>query len=119
MHFKMTKATFAREARKRYGEDAEWKDIWFQCPVCKIKTQGKEWLEFGKRGESMLAFSCIGRLKETDQNFETGKELQPVGCNYTNGGLFQLHEIEIHDEAENHIHKFFNFAHDPIKEDML
>jgi len=113
MAIRLTRAEFRQAIKDRFGKDASWPDIAFRCPMCKVETKGQEWLDYGQKGEAMLGFSCIGRLKGTDQGLET-KNRTPTGCNYTNGGLFQLHSIEVHDPDDDHIHKFFDFAVDPL-----
>jgi len=63
----------------------------FECPMCKTKQSATDLIDAGA-GDSLesvqgyLAFSCIGR-------WDSAK-----GCDWTLGGLFQLHEVEVEFE---------------------
>jgi len=75
-------------------------DILFVCPICKTEQSANQLIEAGvKRDEvpNYIGFSCIGR-------FDKSK-----GCNWTLGGLFGIHELEIIDSDGKH-HPRFMFA---------
>lgn len=60
----------------------------FVCPHCKTPQSAKDLIEVGAgkdfdEVEKYLGFSCIGRFTNDR------------GCDWTLGGLFQLHELEI------------------------
>lgn len=63
-------------------------DVTFRCVSCKTLQSAQDLIDAGA-GESMndvekyLAFSCIGRWSETK------------GCDWTLGGLFQIHKLEV------------------------
>jgi len=72
------------EAERRFGDDP--RDWLFVCPRCKTEQCAWDFYEAGVKGstiDKVLAFSCIGR-------FTDGK-----GCDWTLGGLFQIHEVEV------------------------
>ena len=83
----MTLEDFLKEASKRFGSDArKWK---FKCPHCETIQSAEDFAlldEFKDTKEdidSYVGFSCIGRFGS------------PKGCNWTLGGLFQIHRLEI------------------------
>ena len=63
-------------------------DVTFRCPSCKTLQSAQDLIDAGA-GKTMddvekyLAFSCVGRW---DKN---------KGCDWTLGGLFQIHELEV------------------------
>jgi hypothetical protein len=72
------------EAERRFGSDAMgWK---FVCPRCETEQSAADFKAAGvprERLDGQLAFSCIGR--HTDKK----------GCDWTLGGLFQIHTLEV------------------------
>jgi len=65
-------------------------DVTFQCPRCKTLQSANDLIAAGAgknldEVERYLAFSCIGR-------FDKSK-----GCDWTLGGVFQFHELEVID----------------------
>jgi len=89
---------FIEEAKRRFGDDSrKWK---FKCPQCKTVQSAEDLVAAGVSKddvERFVGFSCIGRFKEG------------VGCDWTLGGLFQIHEIEIEDE-DGKMHRHFELA---------
>jgi len=86
------------EGEKRFGKDIkQWK---FICPSCKTVQTAQDLLDAGVKKDDIdgyLGFSCIGRFAKDK------------GCNWTLGGLFQIHTFEI--ELENgHKRAVFEFA---------
>jgi len=87
-----------KEAKVRFGEKArDWK---FVCPACKTVQSIQDLLRAGVKKEDVdgyMAFSCIGRFTKDK------------GCDWTLGGLFQIHTLEV--ELENgHKRAVFEFA---------
>lgn len=80
---------------KKQGRD-RIEDATFICPQCKTIQSAQDLIDAGAGKDfdevnKYLAFSCVGRWSKTK------------GCNWTLGGLFQLHELEIVDEnGERH-----------------
>lgn len=75
------------------------KDWKFVCPQCKTVQSFNDLIEAGVSNEDaqgVIAFSCIGRYNNKEK-----------GCNWTLGGLFRIHELEI--EIEGHKRPTFEF----------
>lgn len=74
-------------------------DATFQCPKCKTLQSLRQLMEATgldrqEANRRYLGFSCIGRFN----NKETG-------CDWTLGGLFKIHELEVVDEeGKRHPH---------------
>lgn len=85
-------------ASQRFGPDPRvWK---FVCPRCKTAQSAEDLVNAGVSKddvEKYIGFSCIGRFDEAK------------GCNWTLGGLFQLHELEI-ETGDGEFHKSFDLA---------
>jgi len=79
---------FTKQAIELYGEKRRnWK---FKCPRCGTVQSGQDFLDADIKpdvAEGFIGFSCIGRVVN-------GK-----GCDWTLGGLFLLHKLEIVDDA--------------------
>jgi hypothetical protein len=76
-------------------------NLCFVCPVCGTVQSAKDLIK-AKAGktfkdvEKYLGFSCVGRfihMKPAPK--EKGTQF---GCDWTLGGLFQLHKLEVVDE---------------------
>ena len=70
-------------------------DVTFICPMCKTVQSGRDLIEAGAgknidEVEKYLAFSCVGRFTGAPSP-RTKPDGKP--CNWTLGGLFQLHEL--------------------------
>ncbi len=95
---KLTIAEFHSEL-KAQGVDRR-KDIAFVCPICKTVQSIQSLINAGVRdqdnAEHFIAFSCVGRLTGAGPH----KKGTPPGkgCDWTLGGLFQLHELVVIDE---------------------
>lgn len=81
-------------------------DLAFICPRCKTVQSAADLISVGAGSsfdevEGYLAFSCIGRWTDAGP---VDKETRPGdGCNWTLGGLFKLHDLEVVDEdGESH-----------------
>ena len=72
-------------------------DLAFICPMCGTVQSGRDFIAAGA-GETFdeierhLGFSCVGRWTEADAPRKV-----PDGnpCNWTLGGLFKLHRLEV------------------------
>jgi hypothetical protein len=92
----ITQAELCAEMERRFGPDAKaWK---FFCPMCKTPQSASDFYAAGFKpgtGEvnKYLGFSCIGRFTKAGPH-QPG---QPPGrgCNWTLGGLFQIHQMEV------------------------
>ncbi len=92
----MKLADFMKEAEKRFGSiNRKWK---FVCPICGTAQSAEDLVAVGVPKEkvgSYIGFSCVGRWTEAGphkRNDTPGK-----GCDWTLGGLFRLHKLEIED----------------------
>lgn len=79
-------------------------DLAFVCPMCGTVQSARDLiaLDAGKdfdEVEQYLGFSCVGRWTGAGSPVkDSGKP-----CNWTLGGLFQMHEVEIvTDDGEHH-----------------
>jgi len=94
-----THQNWIKEAIELYGNDPkQWK---FICPVCKTVQTIQDFIDAGVGKETIsktIAFSCIGRFTKTK------------GCDWTLGGLFRLHTLEVKFEDEEKGRPTFEFA---------
>lgn len=78
----MTVKEWEIEGEKRFGEDKrDWR---FICPRCNTVQTARDLLAAGVSNEDAkkyIGFSCVGRFTKEK------------GCNWTLGGLFQIHEL--------------------------
>ena len=81
-------------------------DITFRCPVCGTLQSARDLIAAGAGEafddvEKFLAFSCVGRWTGAGPH---RKDAPPgKGCDWTLGGLFQLHKLEVvTDDGEAH-----------------
>ena len=88
---KTTHAEWLKEAVEKFGDDAKkWE---FVCPSCKTVQTVQDFMDAEVEKETIekvIAFSCIGRFTKEK------------GCDWTLGGLFQIHELEVAFEGKNH-----------------
>ena len=101
----MTADEFLAIAEDRFGKDAkQWK---FVCPRCGTVQCGQDFIDAGiskDQAIKYIAFSCIGRL------------VDGVGCDWTLGGLFQIHQLEVIDQdGEKHPRFLIAEPEDPGK----
>ena len=117
----MTQTEFLAECQRRFGPDAKkWK---FICPACgTIQSVGQlkdAVIASGGTKEDVhgyIAFSCIGRFtKQGDAGIAAKNrgEKWDQGCNWTLGGLFQIHTFEVIMENGHHRPTFEIAAADP------
>lgn len=101
----ITAAQFHEEAKKRFGDDPfQWKLV---CPACGTVQCGEDLLKAGvtkEKLESYIGFACIGRFTgQGDKGIAAHNKGKPwtKGCNWTLGGLFQIHELEVVIDGKN------------------
>ncbi|HSX64129.1 MAG TPA: VVA0879 family protein [Pseudoxanthomonas sp.] len=78
-------------------EVLEREDLALVCPLCKTVQSARDFIQAGAGAdfesvERFLGFSCIGRFTGA-----ASARRQPDGepCDWTLGGLFQLHDLEV------------------------
>lgn len=77
----------------------------FKCPMCKTVQSITSFTRAGTdadTAEKYIGFSCVGRVTGAG-----GPRNEPDGdpCNWTLGGLFRLHDLEVvDDEGASHPH---------------
>lgn len=107
----MSAAEWRAEGERRFGADPrKWV---FVCPSCGTHQSAEDFYTKARmqRGtgalNGYLGFSCIGRWTGAgphDPNKPAGR-----GCDWTLGGLFRIHTLEVIDE-EGGRHPRFEFA---------
>lgn len=93
-----TKATITRKTmvETMKANFPSFEESVFVCPRCGTKQTPQDLVDAGA-GERIddahkyVGFSCVGRFNE-------GK----TGCDWTLGGLFQIHTLEILSDGEKH-----------------
>jgi len=81
---KFTLEEWKNKAKELFGDD--YKDWKFKCPQCGNVQSFRDFEGLVEDPSSVFYFSCIGRWKKG------------VGCDWTLGGLFRIHEVEITTE---------------------
>ncbi len=90
---RFTEKEWLDEGTKRFGENRlDWE---FECPYCSTSQTARDFLDNSEDKEEMrklissgvVGFSCIGRYVEKE-----------IGCNWTCGGLFQIHTTSVFTE---------------------
>lgn len=86
----------------------------FICPICGTVQSMASLVKAGADKATVdkyIGFSCEGRFSnvgpmpaEKDKSTKAAERRLMRGCNWTLGGLFQLHELEIEDENGSHPH---------------
>lgn len=70
------------------------------CPMCGTVQNGEDLIKAGAGQtlgdvEGFIGFSCIGRWTHGRPPPKKEERGTQVGCNWTLGGLFQFHELEV------------------------
>jgi hypothetical protein len=83
----------------------------FICPICKTVQSGMSLVKAGagafKDIQTQVGFSCVGRFTKAGPH---KKDAPPgKGCDWTLGGLFKLHTLEVADD-QGRQHPFFEVA---------
>lgn len=96
----MTRAEWMEEGRRLYGDDPrKWQ---FKCVQCgNIQSHESVTARNPDIGDtsSWIFFACEGR------------HTPGIGCDWTLGGLFQIHNLEVIDERDGKHVQCFEFAH--------
>ena len=84
----------------------------FKCPICKTIQSGQDFIDAGagktfEEVDTQLGFSCVGRHRKSGP-FQKG-DAPGKGCDWTLGGLFQFHLLEVIDD-EGRIQRSFEVA---------
>lgn len=84
----------------------------FKCPICGTIQSAQDLIDAGagldfERVQPFVGFSCIGRF--TGALPYSVRNPQGVGCDWTLGGLFQLHKLEV-EMPDGTIHRTFEPA---------
>ncbi len=99
----MTIAEFHAALR---AQDLPRERLLFKCPICGTLQSIQNFLDAGvpaDQVERYLGFSCIGRWKAAGPHKKG--EAAGRGCDWTLGGLLQLHELEVvSDDGRRHPH---------------
>jgi hypothetical protein len=75
----------------------------FRCPNCRTVQSMALLVAHGvtpDEAETCIGFSCVGRFTTPPK---------AIGCDWTLGGLFKIHELEVVD-AEGGVHPRFEIA---------
>jgi hypothetical protein len=79
------------------------RDAAFVCPMCKTVQSMRSLIIAGalpEDAETQIGFSCIGRLTGAGSH---KKGAEPGGgCNWSLGGLFRIHTLEVRFGADQH-----------------
>lgn len=82
------------------------------CPVCGTVQSMASLLANGvpeAKVETQIGFSCVGRWTNAGPATRKGKpQAGKVGCDWTLGGLFRLHKLEVVDGDK--VHPCFEIA---------
>jgi hypothetical protein len=82
-------AAFLAEGERLFGPHG--RDWAFRCPACGAAQTPAQFVALGLTEDQALSRvygSCLGRLRGATQ-----------GCDWTLGGLFQIHTLEVGDAA--------------------
>jgi len=115
---RLTVAEFMAEVERQIGHTpASERDhlrVTFVCPMCACAQDGADFVQAGAgrdwaEVETHVGFTCIGRWKKAKS-----PRARPDGkpCDWTVGGLFKVHTIEVVDE-EGTAHPMFELAPAP------
>lgn len=96
-----------QEAIKCQGVDRQ--DAAFICPMCKTVQSMRDFIAAGaeqEEAEKHIGFSCIGRKTGAGS---PRKKPDGKPCNWSLGGLFRLHEVEV-VTPDGETHPYFEVA---------
>src|SRR5262245_22038411 len=104
------------EAKQRIGAQGvtSHRHYAFKCPICETVQSMTSLVKAGAEKETVdkyIGFSCEGRFSnvgpwpaEKDRTQKANARRKIRGCNWTLGGLLQLHKLEVKDESGDHPH---------------
>lgn len=80
------------------SQGVEHNDFAFKCPMCGTIQSARMLIAAGagkdfEEVEKYLGFSCVGRF--TGKGSPSKEKGNNHGCNWTLGGLFSMHELEV------------------------
>lgn len=87
----------------------------FVCPICStVQSMALLRKHMGERAdeaETFIGFSCVGRFSDAGE-WRKDKTPDPAkpGCNWTLGGLLQLHKLEVVASASLGSQRCFELA---------
>lgn len=103
----MRKITLAEFRAELKAQGVERDHLALVCPMCGTVQSAKSLIAAGagadfEEVEKYLGFSCVGRFTGAGgENRTKGK-----GCDWTLGGLFHLHKLEVITEDGTHHPRF-------------
>lgn len=95
----VTLEEFRAKLREQGGNPLQWKVI---CPSCGTEQCAQDLID-ANAGDTLdevrayIGFSCIGRFSEEK------------GCDWTLGGLFQIHKLEV-ETPDGKLHPHFELT---------
>ena len=93
------------------SQDVPIADVTFRCPRCGVLQSANDLINAGAGStfdevEKYLGFSCIGRFPKANGR----------GCDWTLGGLFRIHVLEV-KTPDGKVHPSFEPVAKPLVED--
>lgn len=81
-------------------------DVAFICPMCGTVQSSRLLISEGvgacyESVKTIIGFNCVGRY--TGKGSPSGEKGKNHGCNWTLGGLFQTHELEVITPDGKHV----------------
>lgn len=99
--------------RFKAQEVGERRFIAVKCPICATVQNMQSLMDAGAgetedQVERYIGFSCVGRWTNAGEH----KRDEPPGrgCNWTLGGLFKLHKLEVQVDGEPEARPYFEVA---------
>jgi hypothetical protein len=82
------------------AQDQPTEHLAFKCPMCDTVQSGADLIAAGAGKnfdeiEKYLAYSCIGRFTAKKLEVRNKQTIKGQGCDWTLGGLFQTHKLEV------------------------
>lgn len=108
----MRKITLKEFQTELKAQGVEREHFAFVCPVCSTVQSGTSLIKAGTAKnfalvETQIGFSCVGRFTNAGPH---KKENPPgKGCDWTLGGLFRIHKLEVIG-PDGAIHPYFEIA---------
>ena len=90
-----------------HAQDVPREHYAFRCPMCKTVQTSTDLIKAGAGAtvdevQVFLGFSCVGRFTGAGS---PSKATPGQGCDWTLGGLFRMHELEvITEDGAHHAH---------------
>ena len=102
----ITLEQFRQEIR---AQGVSIEDVAFICPMCKTVQSARDLIKAGAgktldEVEKYLGFSCVGRF--TNAGAFKKSAAPGRGCDWTLGGLFKIHTLEVVTEDGEHHARF-------------